>query len=237
MENGEIQVILESRSKPKDFVTSHKMLDWQYFQILGDLQEIQRHGSDPTCPCRLSDDLGENCLAKHSLGLSVIAAETSAMDEANSKMLLDLSAEAKERHETMKSFLCHTKDAPEFTKWSRQWRKRIEPLYYHASCKVKLSQAAKLQFDPLLSAIGCQIGVGCMANSIKSELPVCNSEQKTRLENCIIDVKAKLPKGCGPKEWNKPQGERLEGCYNPFAVCSSSVGCKLKGNKYDKLEN
>jgi len=160
MENGKIQVILESRAKPKEFVTSHKMLDWQYFQILGELQEIQRHDSDPTCPCRLSDDLGENCLAKHTLGLSVLAAETAAMDQANKDMLQGLSAEAKQLHEQMKGFLCHTKDAPEFTNWSRQWRKKIEPLYYHASCKIKmrqdcptcqidLQQAANLEARPI----------------------------------------------------------------------------------------
>ena len=122
----------------KEFKTSSKMLEWQYFQILGDLGEIQRHDSDPTCPCRLSEDLGENCLSKHSLQLSVICAETAAMetDKKNADMLWGLSAEAKDKHQKMKGFLCHKEDEPEFTEWSRQWRKKIEPVYY-GQCQVK----------------------------------------------------------------------------------------------------
>jgi len=90
------------------------MLEWQYYQILGELQELQRHDSDPTCPCRLSDDLGENCLAKHSLGLSVLAAETAAMetDKKNASLLWELSADAKDKHMKIKGFLCHENDGP-----------------------------------------------------------------------------------------------------------------------------
>ena len=123
--------------KEKRFLTTHTMLEWQYFQILGELQELQRHDSDPTCPCRLSDDLGENCLAKHSLGLSVLAAETAAMetDKKNASMLWELSADAKDRHMKIKGFLCHKNDGPEFGDWSRQWRKKIEPIYY--ACRIK----------------------------------------------------------------------------------------------------
>ena len=145
----------------KKFITSQQMLDWQYFQILGELQEIQRHDSDVTCPCRLSDDLGENCLCKHSLGLSILAAETAAMDSAHSEMLYDLTAEAKEKHLKMKGFLCHKEDEPEFTSWSRQWRKRIEPLYYHESCKIKLKQVAIIGQDPTVKISGQCNGSAC----------------------------------------------------------------------------
>ena len=131
------------------FNTSRKMLDWQYFQVIGELTELQRHASDTTCPCRLSKDLGENCLAKHSLGLSVIAAETAAMDKAHYDLFMDLSAEAKEKHEGMKAFLCDIKDEPEFMEWSRQWRKRIEPLYYYGSCN--LPKGAELHQEPRIS--------------------------------------------------------------------------------------
>jgi len=124
----------------KKFVTSQQMLNWQYFQILAELGHLQAHASDPTCPCRLSKELGENCLAKHSLMLSSLAAETAAMDSAHFEMLMDLSADAKEKHEGMKAFLCDKKDEPEFMEWSRQWRKKIEPFYYHGSCKLRLKQ-------------------------------------------------------------------------------------------------
>lgn len=147
------------------FVTSKAMLDWQYFQILGDLSEIQRHDSDPTCPCRLSTELGENCLAKHSLMLSVIAAETAAMDEPNRVMFATLSEEAKGKHEGMKLFLCDPgKESPEFTDWSRQWRKKIEPLYYHQSCHMKLRQEfiCNLHQEPKVKISGsCTAKRGC----------------------------------------------------------------------------
>jgi hypothetical protein len=127
-------------SKDKRFLTTQTMLEWQYFQILSDLQEIQRHSADETCPCRLSEDLGENCLAKHSLGVSGIAAETAAMetDKVNAALLWELVGDAKDRHMKIKGFLCHKNDAPEFTDGSRQCRKKLEPIYYHKACKVKL---------------------------------------------------------------------------------------------------
>ena len=133
---------LEDKKKEKRFLTTQKMLEWQYFQIIGELQELQRHDSDPTCPCRLSDDLGENCLAKHSLGLSILAAETAAMetDKGNAKLLWTISEEAKEHHQQIKGFLCHKEDAPEFGDWSRQWRKKFEPIYYR-TCSVKVKDS------------------------------------------------------------------------------------------------
>jgi hypothetical protein len=125
-----------------DFNSSTEMLEWQYFQILGELQELQRHDSDPTCPCRLKD-LGENCLAKHSLGLSVLAAETALMDMPNRESLENLSMESKGKHEAIKGALCQKKAAPEISNWARQWRKKIEPMYYACSTKkAKLSDAA-----------------------------------------------------------------------------------------------
>jgi hypothetical protein len=94
-----------------------------------------------------------------------------------------------------------------------------------------LEQEAKLKFDPLLVAIGCQIGVGCMANSRKStsKLPVCSVEEKTKRDSCIIAVKTKLPAGCNAKEWNKPPSERRGNCVNPFSVCTSAVSCRSGG--------
>ena len=128
------------KTKDKKFVTTQKMLTWQYKQLIGELQELQRHASDVTCPCRLSEDLGENCLCKHSLGLFILAGETAAMDSANTVMLDDLAFEANEKHEKMKGFLCQKNDEPEFIEWSRQWRKKLEKLYYYDTCKVKLKE-------------------------------------------------------------------------------------------------
>lgn len=117
--------------------------------------------------------------------------------------------------------------------WSPQEIKtaptRSEPaeqvaMFSPGGCSMK--QEANLKADPLLSAIGCQIGVGCMESSSKKK-PVCSPEQKTKRESCIIQVKAKLPAGCNRKEWSKPQNKRMDSCYNPFSVCTSAIGCRL----------
>jgi hypothetical protein len=93
---------------------------------------------------------------------------------------------------------------------------------------------AEMHIDPLLNAIGCTIGVGCLASGdkpIKSKKPVCDGIQKTKRESCIVDVKAKLPAGCNSKNWNKPEGEKPENCVNPFAICTQAVGCRIKKAK------
>jgi len=137
--------------KPQKFKTSPDMLEWQYSQLLFELGEIQRHDADPTCPCRLSTDLGENCLAKHSLGLSGLAAETMAMDAANVEMLDELAADAREKHKAVKEAVCHKGEAPELMEWSRQWRKRIEPLYYACSTrkKARVHDSLATLFEPI----------------------------------------------------------------------------------------
>lgn len=128
------------KTKDTRFETTAKMLEWQYKQIIGELQELQRHASDVTCPCRLSADLGENCLCKHSLGLFILAGETAAMDAKNNELLDQLATEANDKHEKMKGFLCQKVDEPEFIDWSRQWRKKLEKIYYY-TCKVKLKES------------------------------------------------------------------------------------------------
>lgn len=122
------------------------MLTWQWRQILGELQEIQRHSVDKTCPCSLAD-IGENCLAKHTLGLSHLAHETASMDESHRDMLYQLGDESIEKHEAVKAFVCdpHKHELPGLIEWSRQWRKRLERFYYHASCGIP---HAKLHEDP-----------------------------------------------------------------------------------------
>ena len=202
------------KTKTNDFTTSRQMLEWQYYQILGELIELQRHASDPTCPCRLSKDLGENCLAKHSLGLSVIASETAAMDSEHRELLMDLSAEAKERHEGMKAFLCDKEDEPEFQEWSRQWRKRIEPLYYYGACPLEMhAEHSEVEVpQPVLMQSGRAVYQS-----------VCTPAQKERRERCILHVKAANNKrGCC-----KPDGNDSKTCPNPFAVCNKSVGCRI----------
>jgi hypothetical protein len=68
----------------------------------------------------------------------------------------------------------------------------------------------------------------------ENPLPICSPSEAKALERCIIKVKAKQPKYC-EKEWHKPPEEMREGCYNPFAICRASVGCRLGGMpKYEE---
>jgi len=109
------------------------MLSWQYRQLIAELQQVQLHASDPTCPCVLADT-GEYCLPKHCLSVASLAAETAAMDSSQAEMLNDLSVEATEMHQKVKAGVCgHGKDT-DLVSWSRAWRKKVEAIYY--ACKV-----------------------------------------------------------------------------------------------------
>jgi hypothetical protein len=170
-------------TKDKKFQTTQKMLNWQYKQLIGELQELQRHASDVTCPCRLSADLGENCLCKHSLGLFILAGETAAMDSANNDMLDQLAVEANDKHEKMKGFLCQKNDEPEFIDWSRQWRKKLEKLYYY-SCSTK----AKLKEDALAGLFektAPLIRISGNCKDAKCEFKVTHTKRTEAIANSI----------------------------------------------------
>jgi hypothetical protein len=96
---------------------------------------------------------------------------------------------------------------------------------------------AILKADPLLTEIASQLCTGgiCFARGDETDrLPICSPSEAKALERCITRVKAKQPKYC-EKEWHKPPEEMREGCYNPFAICRASVGCRLGGvPKYEK---
>ena len=119
------------------FHSPDAMLSWQYRELIAELGELQRHGSDPTCPCTLADS-GEYCLQKHALGLHTLAKETAAMAPSHAKSLTKLAEEALDYHEALKDrIVCGKphKDEGDVVTWARDWRKKIEPIYY--ACKLK----------------------------------------------------------------------------------------------------
>jgi len=118
----------------QSFRSSRDMLDWQYKSLLAEMQQLQLHAEDPTCPCSLRD-MGEFCLAKHSLNVASLASETATMDDKNAEMLFDLAEDATEMHKKLREHVCGHGDDVDVVTWSRQWRKKLEPIYY--SCKVK----------------------------------------------------------------------------------------------------
>ena len=43
-----------------------------------------------------------------------------------------------------------------------------------------------------------------------------------KFERCVLKVKSKQPKSCKSKKW------KGKGCYNPWAICTKTVGRKSK---------
>jgi hypothetical protein len=111
------------------------MLDWQYKMLLAELQQLQLHMTDATCPCSLSS-INEWCVPKHLLSVASLAQETAAMDPDHFDMLIDLGTQATEKHNAAKEVVCGS-GSIEILDWARGWRKRIEPLYY--ACGFKAS--------------------------------------------------------------------------------------------------
>ena len=137
----EAQIVQEQSGKSN---SSHDMLSWQFKTLLGQIQQIEMHESGD-CPCILNtQDPPEKCLGKHLLNISTLSRETANMSSQNKEWLLKLAAEANERHEQYKRFICHTDDLPKLTDWARNWRKQyIEPIYY--TCGVKLHSENKTE--------------------------------------------------------------------------------------------
>lgn len=126
------------------FKTSNDMLMWQYRVILQQLDQIQLHSSDSTCPCSLRDE-GEYCIPKHLNLLNSLGNETAAMDSNpdNSLMFFDLGDEAAERHLATKDHVCGKGEDLDLVTWARNWRKKIEPLYY--ACDTDKGKKGKLK--------------------------------------------------------------------------------------------
>ncbi len=128
-------------TKTKERKSSPDMLSWQYKQLLACLGAIQGHSSDWQCPCnqvKLGADgkyNAEYCLGKHLIDFEFLSRETSLMNPANKDILETLADEASEYHEKAKVIYCKGGTWPDLAQWSRDARKKLEPIYY--SCSVK----------------------------------------------------------------------------------------------------
>lgn len=116
---------------------SSDMMAWQYKVLVAELQLLTIHASDYTCPCSLADT-SEWCLAKHLLSIYALSLETAAMtsDPAHRDLLVKLGNEANDLHMDMRMFVQSPQEAKSdvnLVTWSRDWRKRLEPLYYSAN--------------------------------------------------------------------------------------------------------
>ena len=133
--------------------TPMAMMEWQYRTLIAELQLLQGHAADPSCPCALGD-IGEYCHAKHLLSVAALAMETEAMegDKDRGNMLIALGDEATGLHEEMRRFVQDpegSKGHADLVEWSRAWRKRLEKVYY-APEWLKAEAHAEQQQVPVL---------------------------------------------------------------------------------------
>ena len=141
--------------------THPDMLQWQFKVLIAELQQLQLHASDQSCPCSLAN-LGEFCISKHALMVSTLALETAAMDATNADVLYTLGDEADEIHQATKDSLCNDDvDIPDIVEWSRRWRKKLEDIYYSCSVRMKqpdiiiTSEVRKSEESPVLFSAKC----------------------------------------------------------------------------------
>lgn len=90
-------------------------------------------------------------------------------------------------------------------------------------------QTAKFHFDPLLAAISCQVGVGCLANSKKpsSKRPVCSADDQKKSERIIVAMKeSNTLRGC-----KVPEGNGSKKCPNVYAVTTKIMKCRVEAAK------
>ena len=118
--------------------SSKAMLNWQYFQLLNQLGQVELHAGDSTCPCTMADS-GEYCIPKHLGLVSSLASETAAMDSKHSEVLFRLGESAVEMHKRTKAVYEGTSSANiDVVTWARNWRKdEVEPMYYKSKRMLK----------------------------------------------------------------------------------------------------
>lgn len=209
-------------------MASRDMLQWQYMVLLEELQQMQLHAADPTCPCTFAEEM-EFCLPKHCLNVVSLAAETAAMDPPNAALLYELQEDAVAMHKVLKAGYCGEGEDTDVVTWSREWRKKVEPIYYTCTmhqpaitCSKEdvMSTQVLEQADPVLSEIASQV-CGAGLCSTDSDLPICTAPQRKKLRSCVRKVQKKNVKaGC------RPGGEGTAECPVPYAVCYTAIGCR-----------
>lgn len=167
--------------------SSRDILTWQFKTLLGELQQIELHVSSGDCPCILKDlDPAEYCLAKHTLNVATLAAETANMDKPNAKMLADLNETAIDKHDKIKQFVCHKGELPELVEWARGFRKKIEPLYYSCSRRANMHQEVTCETHQHAEMEVCPACIAALADKPrKAPRPACTPEQVKERKACV----------------------------------------------------
>jgi len=216
---------------------SKEMLNWQFIMLYAQLQLLGDHVLDHgRCPCEKKDETGEFCIAKHLTAIAEgYCTETIPMvdNDALKQVLSRIRNGATDlRREYLKAMIKGKEPLyDDIAEFARDARKELEPYLW----QYKGGVAMKM-FDPLLAEITrqvCSTGI-CLAESRKkSKLPICSAPEKKKVEQCILDVKAKLPNKCEPY-WSKSASKQPDDCVNPWAVCRASLGCR-PGSRKEKV--
>jgi hypothetical protein len=191
------------RGSHSKFESPQDMLAWQWRSMIEELQELQRHLSDPSCPCILADS-GEFCGPKHALGLHTLAKETIAMAPAHAEMLETLAEEALAQHIALKDrIVCSKphKDEKDTVEWSRQWRKRLEPIYYACSVKGKgkMHQDGK-EFCHFAASIGPNAAQTLLQEGSTSRQMIADVEQPHHCYDAAQKPQVTISGKCKGKE-------------------------------------
>lgn len=173
-------------AKIDTFTSSKDMLDWQNMVILQQLDQVQLHASDPTCPCRLRD-MGEYCIPKHLNLLASLAHETAAMDEINYLLFDRLGEESTEKHLQTREHVCGKGESTDLVSWSRDWRKKLEPIYYSCKIKSKVQDAAP---GAVKIAGNCKTGT-CEIKVTATQKTEATTTSIKNLDKLIKDVTAR----------------------------------------------
>lgn len=174
---------------------SPQMLEWQYKTLLKELQQMQLHAADPSCPCTWAES-GEHCLPKHSLNVVSLAEETAAMDPPNAALLYELQESATEMHQILKAGDCGEGEDTDVVTWSREWRKKIEPIYY--SCTMQ-QPAITCSKEDVMSTPICELKT--------EELEQADLERKRTLKD-YLEVRLRSLQSY--KDWTSMWADRPE---------------------------
>ena len=203
------------------------MLDWQYFQLLNQLGQVELHAGDATCPCSVAG-IGEYCVPKHLGLVSSLALETASMDSKNAETLNELAESAQQMHQVTKKIYegVDTKTNIDLVTWARNWRKdHIENMYYRVvSINKPKQKVIKLSLSSLYDL----------------EVSEISPEEKSipgytkKLKDCVLNVEDSqkhLQEKCSsmfnadgtPKD--ESIGKTCDGqiIYSPYAVCRASL--------------
>lgn len=229
---------------------SEDMIRYQLTMLYAQCQLLGDHAIDhERCACEMKDETSEFCIPKHCIAIAEgYCTETIAMtDNPDLKnTLARIKNGTSDLRREYEDAVARGKKPPyaAITEFAREARKALEPFLFSYKGTVAVKQVEETvallsnycfkrgenmhelhQADPLLAEIAsqiCQTGACFARGDKKGKLPVCSPAQREARERCLLAVKERnVEAGC------KPEGTGSKKCPSAFAVCTTSIGCRL----------